>query len=61
MWLQARRRLPDSILHSLLSAGLMASPQMLPGLSCLQVWWHLSDGTPEQGPSSRARAACAGG
>jgi len=34
---------------------------MLPGLSCLQVWWHLSDGTPEQGPSSRARAACAGG
>lgn len=61
MRLQATRRLAEIILHALLFAGLTASPQMLPGQSCLQVWWHLSGRSHEQGPCSRARAACAGG
>lgn len=60
MWLQARRRLAEGISHPLLFAELMASSWMLPGQSCLQVWWHLSDhlsdlrvpaGTLLQGPS----------
>lgn len=60
VWLQARRRPAEGILHPLLFAELMPSPWMLPGQSCLQVWWHLSDRTPQQGPCSRAQAACAG-
>lgn len=55
VWLQAGRRLPESILQPLLFAGLMALAQLLPGQSYLQVRGALiRDLAPEP-------CSCAGG